>query len=176
MLFQQTVDDLEETDSLQSNQDAVIEEPKIKGQSMEALLGKSKADSKEDAKIGESETNQIFNEILNHPDLNLTLLAEAKKESERNKSRMEPGLNSTILVKARLRPNDVLGKGGKRKDPHAKLLPKGHKHTSKDGTEMRVKRSGVLDVVLAHHDLERTDQMVDYWLAFLQLEKVILKP
>ena len=79
----------------------------------------------------------------------------------------------TVVVKSRLRPMDVFHKGAGENNTLAAKVMKGTHHQQKYNiTELRLKRTRNLDVVITHFDPSRTEQMVDYWLAFLQRKRV----
>ena len=79
---------------------------------------------------------------------------------------------STVLLKSRLLPTDVFGKGS----PTLRKREEGQPHTNVNITAHPPARSGVLDIVITHFDAENVNQMIDYWLNFLQSKKVSSRP
>ena len=80
-----------------------------------------------------------------------------------------------LLLKTRLRPHDVLGKGSGPEQPGMARLEQGQKHTHINiNTSNTPKRSRILDIVITHYSPDVTEQMVDYWLEFLQSKKASL--
>ena len=80
-----------------------------------------------------------------------------------------------LLLKTRLRPHDVLGKGSGPEQPGMARLEHGQKHTHINiNTSDTPKRSRILDIVITHYSPDVTEQMVDYWLEFLQSKKASL--
>ena len=85
----------------------------------------------------------------------------------------EDGPNeSRVVIKSRLLPTDVFGKGS----PTLRKREEGQPHTNVNITDHPPARSGILDIVITHFDAENVDQMIDYWLNFLQSKKVCFIP
>ena len=80
-----------------------------------------------------------------------------------------------LVLKTRLRPHDVLGKGSGAEQPGMPRLEQGQQHTHINiNNSDTPKRSGILDIVITHYSPDVTEQMVDYWLEFLQSKKASL--